>query len=811
MSSPVGRRYGGRVASSAPRPSLADDLRSWDDAALTRLLRARPDLARPAAADLTTLAARAVTPASVRRALDALDTPHLRVFEAVCVACGQARSASSTTTPEIGALLGTSPDRLADLPRLLDDLAALGLVQRDAETVALPIGLPVPGDIAGLAPPHADDEPIHVPTGADDDASVLAALTRSAPEGAVSILGALRWGPASGVVDLDGPLGEAVQWLENRGLLRPGPQGEVVLPRPVALALRRGRLWRDDPLTPPVVTPVRHDPAVIDAAGGAAAGELLSLVETIARAWGEAPPRVLRAGGLAVRDLTRTARVIDESTAVTGLIVEVMAAAGLVAQSHDTEPAWLPTDDHDTWLELPDEQRWARLVLAWRDMMRAPHRIGTRVPGGTGAVNALSSDVGWGVIPVLRRQVLGALAEMATGEGLSEPDARARVSWRAPRLDPRAADEVVPAVMSEATRLGLVSAGTLTAAGRALLADTDTPDIGADHVAAALALPAPVSEVVHQSDLTAIAPGRLSGAVAHILSLTADLESRGAAAVFRFTPASLRRAFDAGWSETDLLDTLRRIGATPVPQALEFLVHDVARTHGRARIGAAGAYLTSNDPAEIDAVLARPEAAAARLRRLAPTVAVTPLAPTHLVPLLRGIDVHALLESEDGTVVSGAAAPARTTSRRRRPVAAPGLSSSDLAEVVASLRAGEARRAANTPASSGPGTRGDRGGPADVAGAASDPAVITARLRDAAATGDAVWIGVADRDGRTTRYLIRPRHIGGGLVHGSPVPDDASSPAAGSGATTPPDRAGGDAPMGSWPLSRVTGVFDPTP
>src|SRR4051812_33086947 len=66
--------------------SLAHDIRGPSDAELIDLLLARPDLARPAPADLTSLAARAGTRASVQRAVEALDRGHLQVLEAVVVA-----------------------------------------------------------------------------------------------------------------------------------------------------------------------------------------------------------------------------------------------------------------------------------------------------------------------------------------------------------------------------------------------------------------------------------------------------------------------------------------------------------------------------------------------------------------------------------------------------------------------------------------------------------------------------------------------------------------------------------------------------
>ncbi|MYR57466.1 hypothetical protein GTY54_14925, partial [Streptomyces sp. SID625] len=54
---------------AVPR-SLAEDLRARDDASLTALLRSRPDLITPVPADLTQLATRAGTRASVVRALE---------------------------------------------------------------------------------------------------------------------------------------------------------------------------------------------------------------------------------------------------------------------------------------------------------------------------------------------------------------------------------------------------------------------------------------------------------------------------------------------------------------------------------------------------------------------------------------------------------------------------------------------------------------------------------------------------------------------------------------------------------------------
>lgn len=75
----------GSSGAGAPR-SLAEALRSRDDAALAALLHARPDLISPVPGDVTQLATRAGTRASVVRALDRLDRFALQTAEALAVA-----------------------------------------------------------------------------------------------------------------------------------------------------------------------------------------------------------------------------------------------------------------------------------------------------------------------------------------------------------------------------------------------------------------------------------------------------------------------------------------------------------------------------------------------------------------------------------------------------------------------------------------------------------------------------------------------------------------------------------------------------
>ena len=82
--------------------SLADQLRSWPDERLTRLLRQRSDLSTPAPADCGQLASRAATRSSLNRALDLLTRLELSVLDAL-VASGR------TTDLDLAHILGVPP------------------------------------------------------------------------------------------------------------------------------------------------------------------------------------------------------------------------------------------------------------------------------------------------------------------------------------------------------------------------------------------------------------------------------------------------------------------------------------------------------------------------------------------------------------------------------------------------------------------------------------------------------------------------------------------------------------------------------
>ena len=135
----------------SPARSLADDVRARSDHELRDLLRRRPDLARPAPADLTSLAARASTRASVQRALDSLDRAHLQVLEAAALQTG------ALDVALLARHLGTAADS-GPLHELLGALWSGGLLWRSSDGlhVTRTVGEALGPHVAGLGPPAAD-------------------------------------------------------------------------------------------------------------------------------------------------------------------------------------------------------------------------------------------------------------------------------------------------------------------------------------------------------------------------------------------------------------------------------------------------------------------------------------------------------------------------------------------------------------------------------------------------------------------------------------------------------------------------------
>jgi hypothetical protein len=772
---------------ATPR-SLADDLRGRDDAALVALLRARPDLVHPAPPDTLQLAVRASTRVSVHRALSGLDRPTLQLAQAAAVLPEPSTPAAlaracGATTREAAARVA----RLRGLGLLWGTDRALHAVRAVAEVLGPhPAGLGPrladlgllrsPSRLAGLVQAHGTDPSGDPGTDLAALADVLgspdrvAALLAEAPAGVGDLLARLDSGtPVGRVADagraLDpqdrSPVGVALRL----GLVVPVDDDRVVLPREVALSLRGGRVHPalEDP---PVPSTTAVDPRRADLVAAGAAAEVVRLVAELVRLWGARPPAALRTGGLPVRDLRRLAADLEVDEPTAARVVELAGAAGLVAEdAAGDEPLLAPTRAADEWDELGTGSRWVHLVRSWSTAPGSASTVGSRDERGQVRA-ALSPSVARPGEAALRRGALAVLATLPPGEATDAGSVRARLLWEAPRGPAAAHGAALDDVLAEAAWLGLTGLGALSGAARLLVAGPDgdgvtdaTTDEVRDAAAAAdaldAALPPPVDHVLLQADLTAVAPGPLAPAAAHELGLVADVESRGGATVYRFSAASVRRGLDAGLDAGTLLERLAALSRTPVPQPLDYLVRDTARRHGRLRVGAAGAYLRSDDEAVLGELLADPGARSLQLRRLAPTVLVSPLDPSTVLDGLRRMGLAPAAEGPDGAlVVPGRTPPRRATPQAHRtPVVVPEVDRARAETVVRALRAAEqAGRVAPAPEDGRPSVP------------VLDPAASLHLLRAAAAARRQVWVATSDPAGAVTRRLVEPLSVDAGRI-----------------------------------------------
>ena len=714
-------------------------------------MRRRPDLARPAPSDLTSLAARASTRSSVQRALDGLDRGHLEVLEALVV------SGDPVNLDRTAALLGEVATATA-LEGFARDLWARGLLWRsnDGQHVVRAVTEVLGPHPAGLGPAIADLRGSTPASYASPEA--LDALIASAPPEARSILDKLTWGPPIGTMSPGGPLASVGAWLLAHQLISALSADHVALPREVALRLRGGRLHREIALTAPALTVTAHEQSSVDDAAGGQASELLGLVDELAADWGPRPPRVLRAGGLSARDFKHLSAILDVDQPHAAFVVETAYAAGLLADDASLEPVWAPTPRYDDWQQRPSAHRWARLGRAWLASGRAPHLVGTVPAGGGSPINALGGNVAYPPMRQLRGDVLAELAALPEGQAPDLGRLDERIRWRRPMRRGEIIDTVTAAVLREAEWLGITGRGALSTAGRLLFGDP--ANRAAAEEAISTHLPSPVEHVLLQADLTAVAPGRLEGSLAQFMRLVADVESRGGATVYRFSPESVRRALDAGWSSSQVLTALQDASRTPVPQPLEYLVGDIARRHGQTRVGSVSAYIRSDDSAVLDSMLADRDLTALQLRRIAPTVVVSQALSMVVLEMLRENGFAPIAETTDGGVMVPVVSQHRSPARRPpASPAPPSLVDDEMTEtLVSALRAGEELAAyERAREQSQPGPRLP----------STEPAVALALLREAAADNVGLWIGYADADGRTTRILFYPKRIEGGRAYGS--------------------------------------------
>ncbi|BBX63377.1 DNA-binding protein [Mycobacterium saskatchewanense] len=726
------------MTDNTPDIPLGSWLADLSDERLIRLLELRPDLAQPPPGSIAALAARAQARQSVKAATDDLDFLRLAVLDALLVLQADA---TPVPAPKLLALIG---DRAAegDVLEALDDLRQRALAWGDAALRVAPdagTSLPWhPGQVTLEDSSRSGEEIATLVDGLDEaQLGVLERLLEGSPMG--------RTRDAAPGAPADRP----VPQLLTMGLLRRVDAETVILPRHVGQVLRGEqpgpmRLTRPDPV---VSTTTPHD---VDAAAAGAVVDLLREVDVLLETLSVAPVSELRSGGLGIRDVKRLAKSTGIDEPRLGLILELAAAAGLIASgTPDPLPAtgdapyWAPTGAVDRFTAMSPAERWHLLADTWLDLPGRPALIGTRGPDSK-PYGALSDSLYSTAAPLDRRLLLGMLAELPPGAGVNAAEASAALIWLRPRWARRLQPEPVAHLLAESHALGLVGRGAISAPGRALLNEASGAQAAQEAVdAMAKAMPEPIDHFLVQADLTVVVPGPLQRELAQELATVAAVESAGAAMVYRVSEQSIRHALDVGKTRDWMQDFFAKHSKTSVPQGLAYLIDDVARRHGQLRIGMASSFVRCEDPALLAQAVAASEQL--QLRALAPTVAVSPAPIAEVLGALRAAGFAPAAEDSSGSVVDvrprGARVPTPQQRRAYRPVPRP--NSESLNAVVAVLRKVTAAPFGNIRV---------------------DPAVTMSLLQRAAREQDTLVIGYLDAAGVATQRVVAPVTIRGGQL-----------------------------------------------
>ncbi|UQX11354.1 helicase-associated domain-containing protein [Candidatus Mycobacterium methanotrophicum] len=727
------------MTQQTPGIPLGSWLADLPDERLIRLLELRPDLAQPPPGSIAALAARAQARQSVTAATDELDFLRLAVIDALLVL--HADSGSVPVAKLLALIDGRAPE--SDVLDALDDLKQRALVWGDAELRAAP-------DAAAGLPWHPGQVTLE---DASASAEQIAELIDGLNEPQRELLGKLQDGsPLGRTRDAapGAPADRPVPQLLAMGLLRRSDADTVILPRHVGQVLR-GEQPGPVQLTAPDPVVATTTSADADAAAAGAVIDLLREIDVLLQTLGSAPISELRSGGLGVREVRRMAKAtgIDESRL--GLILELAAAAGLIASGlPDPQPVsgevpyWAPTVAADRFTEGSAAERWYLLASTWLDLPARPALIGTRGPDAK-PYAALSDSLYSTAAPLDRRLLLDMLAELPAGAAVDKSTASAALIWRRPRWAKRLQPAQVADLLEEAHLVGLVGRGAISTPGRALV-DHGTADGDADVVdAMAHALPAPVDHFLVQADLTVVVPGPLERHLAEELAAVATVESAGTAMVYRVSEQSIRHALDIGKTADSLHSMFDKHSKTPVPQGLTYLIDDVARRHGQLRIGMSASFVRCEDPTLLAQAAASAETRALDLRVLAPTVAISRAPISEVLAALQDAGFAPAAEDSTGTIVDIRARRARvpTPQRRRvrRTIARP--SGESLSAVVAVLR-----KVTTAP----------------FGNVRIDPAVAMSLLQRAAHRQDTVVIGYVDAAGVATQRVVSPITVAGGQL-----------------------------------------------
>ena len=592
--------------------TFADELRARSDEDLAFLFQYRPDLVTPVPNDFSSLSARASSTPSLVRTLDSLNLWHYQIIEAACVLPEPfKRSELIAVTSEESAFA-------------LEYLWQLGLLYKEGNNYRTPTNLKIlfGDEPAGLGPQSLTKV----------DFSKL----KDVPKASSDVLAKLTWGPPRGAITNIKKPGNAIGWLLENNILVALDSHTVALPRELGIKLRGGKIHKELITKAVDLTGKKIEQKQIDLAAIANISTILRWCEELLHNLSDEPPTALRTGGIGVRDLKRIAEHLGVDEVCAGFVAELCYLGGLVVIDPDDQI--LPTSAFDIWLTKPAEERWYSLAVLWLDTSRVSGLIGKVTDKN---IAPLGPELDRAGVSLIRRTTLKVLAENLK----IAPDTSSLqeiVKWWNPQ---RANNDFVEWNLREAEWLGITGQGALSTFGNNLLTSQEL--LGVED-----ALPKPVDHILIQADNSAVAPGPLTAELSAQMGTIADIESRGGATVYRFSEASIRRGLDHGKTGEQIKTFLTKTSKTPMPQPLDYLITDVAKRHGKLRVGTTHTYIRCEDEGLIQQILHDKNCEHLRLRKVAAQVLVTDLEHTEVINELREYGYLPAAENASGILLS---------------------------------------------------------------------------------------------------------------------------------------------------------------
>ena len=642
---------------------------------LRALIRTRPDAFFPLPPTQASLRTRLGLPGSVSRALRTLNAADLHALEQLA---------------DRGAEL--DPVDTTGLDLQLERLRERALITGPADAVRIAAGtlsaLPAGWRVSDVAPEGVREGVEKLDA---NERKVLETLARAGGVGTTKA--------AAPDADPDTPVARLIA----KQMLVRVDGATVRLPRPVREALV-GQTPRIYPLVEPEQPEVDQH-AVDEAATAQGLEAVRQMRQLLTRLLAE-PVALNKDSTVGVRALAALTKELGFDPT---FMVTVGESAGLIGRGNvdpaQDADALAATHDALSWLDATLTQQWAIVLAGW---VASPWRIDQ-------GHKLLSAESHAPDIRHARMDILRAGGNLQM------------LLFQAPLAAAAMRDALINAVVTEAEQVGALALGAASSPLQAVLD-------GGDVAAAATLVPPEVDTLIAQADMTVLAPGPLTPDVARVLERFADMESPGLASVWRVSEASLRRAFSGGMTAPQLHEWLDAHVMGEVPQALSFMVDDVARNHGTIRAGQALSYIRSEDPALITRALSLIDA----LRPLAPTAAIAEIPLSQLLAQLRQAGLQPVAENAQGAELNIAPEPALVPATPSTIPRLRGVADGEVARIVAKLESPDEEPEAD----------GDN----------------LETLRAAARGRRHVHLGYVDKNGRGRMLTVLPLSVSAGQV-----------------------------------------------